>query len=106
MLVGATAARGKVGEQGFGSSPVSSARTLYFIIVVLMSMKIQRAIAGNTVLMCSGFPLLTAYTKGNGFIRAENQDVNLFIVFYRECAWGKVSLTSAAATYHGKSVRK
>ena len=60
MLVDATAAQRNVGEPGFGSSPVSSARTLYFIIVVLTSMKIQRTIAGNTLPVRSHFPLITA----------------------------------------------
>lgn len=71
-----------------------------------MSKKIQRAIAGNTLLTCSGLPLIIAYTKGKGFIHAESQGVNPFIAFDRECVWGRVSLTSAVATCCRKSVRK
>lgn len=106
LLGDATAAQGNVEEQGFGSSPVSSARTLYFIIVVLTSMEIQRTIAGNKLLTCSDFPLIMAYTKGNGCMCAENRGVNPFIVFVRECAWGMVSLSLDAATCLGKTVRK
>lgn len=40
--------------------------------------------------------------NGNGSVCAEDRGVNPFIAFDRECAWGRFSLTSAAATCHGK----
>lgn len=57
MLVDATAAWRNTEEQGFGSKPVSSTG-MYFTTAVLTPMEIQRAIAGNTQLMCSDFLLI------------------------------------------------